>query len=262
MTTCSDAAGAARHIILKGAVNSMKKALLIMVLIIAVVGMATVACAAEGAAKGEKMTVWSLIEESSYIGIFILILSFAGLALIIEHSVTIRRDKLLPHYFVVEVEDLFESEEYEEAMQLCEAEDNILSRVIAAGLAKVDHGYDTMEEAMGEAAEETSMGLHHKISYVSLISAIAPMLGLLGTVVGMIIAFAKLAETGGAANPAELAGGISMALVTTVMGLIVAIPMMAAYHFFRNKVMRMDMEAGVIAGDLMRRFRPAQKAAS
>ena len=154
----------------------MKKALLIVVMIIVVVGTATIACAAESeAAAGKEMTVWSLIKESSYIGFFILILSFAGLALIIEHSVTIRRDKLLPHYFVVEVEDLFESEEYEEAMQLCETEDNILSRVIAAGLAKVDLGYDTMEEAMAEAAEETSMSLHHKISYVSLISAIAPI---------------------------------------------------------------------------------------
>jgi len=241
----------------------MKKTLLIIAVVaVAVVGMTTAACAAEGDAEGQEMTVWALVQASGLIGLFILLLSFAGLALIIEHAITIRRDKLLPHYFIVELEDLFESEEYEEAMQLCEEEDNILSRVIASGLGKVDQGYDTMEEAMGEAAEETSMSLHHKISYVSLISAIAPMLGLLGTVVGMIMAFAKLAETQGTANPAQLAEGISMALVTTVMGLIVAIPMMSAYHFFRNKVMRLDMEAGGIAGDLMRRFRPAQKAAS
>ena len=240
----------------------MRKTLLVIVAIIVVIGVATVAYAADGDPGGERMNIMDLIGKSGWIGIFILLLSFVGLALIIEHAVTIRRGKLLPQYFIVELEDLFEGEEYEEALQLCEVEDNLLSRVVAAGLAKVDMGYNTMEEAMSEAAEEPSMGLHHKISYVSLISAIAPMLGLLGTVVGMVVAFEKLKALGAAANAADLAGGISMALMTTVMGLIVAIPMMSAYHFFRNKVMRLDMEAGVIAGDLMQRFRPVQKAAS
>jgi len=240
----------------------MKKLLFAMLVIVVVIGAATIAYAADGGAVGERTNVMSLIGKSGKIGIFILLLSFVGLALIIEHAVTIRRDKLLPQYFIVELEDLFENEEYEEALKLCEEEDNLLSRVLASGLAKVDMGYDTMEEAMGESAEESAMTLHHKISYVSLISAIAPMLGLLGTVVGMVIAFEDLQALGAAANAADLAGGISMALMTTVMGLIVAIPMMAAYHFFRNKVMRLDMEAGVIAGDLMRRFKPAQKAAS
>jgi len=239
----------------------MKRFVLVAGMAALVVGMAAVAQGAEGAETVQKMNLMTLIGKSGLIGIFILILSFVGLALIIEHAVTIRRDKLLPHYFVVELEELFENEEYEEALQLCESEDNLLSRVVAAGLAKVDMGYDVMQEAMSEAAEESSITLQHKISWVSLISAVAPMLGLLGTVVGMVISFAKLAEKAGAANPADLAGGISMALMTTVMGLIVAIPLMAAHHFFRNRVMRLDMEAGVIAGDLMQRFRPVKKAA-
>jgi biopolymer transport protein ExbB len=239
----------------------MKKVLLAMTVIGAIVVTAAAAYAAEDE-LAMKMTVMTLIGKSGIIGIFIILLSFVGLALIIEHAVTIRRDKLLPHYFVVELEELFENEEYEEALQLCESEDNLLSRVVGAGLAKVDRGYEVMEEGMAEAAEESSMTLQHKISYVSLISAIAPMLGLLGTVVGMVISFAVLAEKGGAANPTDLAEGISMALMTTVMGLIVAIPLMGVYHFFRNKVTRLDMETGVIAGDLMQRFRPAQKAAS
>lgn len=240
----------------------MKRALIIMAVMLAVIVSAGVVYGAEEESGGKPMNIMSLIAESREIGYVIILLSFVGLALIIEHAVTIRRDKLLPQYFIVELEELFENEEYEEALQLCEAEENLLSRVVSAGLAKVDLGYDTMEESMGEAAEEASMSLHQKISYISLISAIAPMLGLLGTVVGMVIAFKKLAELGTAATASELAGGISMALMTTVMGLLVAIPMMSAHHFFRNKVLRLDLEAGVIAGDLMRRFRPAQKAAS
>jgi len=239
----------------------MKKFSLVIATLCVLLFAVGTAFGAEEAVKKE-MSLLQLILEASYIGFLILILSFVGMALIIEHAMTIRRDKLLPHFFIAELEELFENEEYEEALQLCETEDNLLSRIVAAGLSKVDMGYDVMEESMAEAAEESSLSLQQKISYVSLIGAISPMLGLLGTVVGMIISFHKLASAGGHTNPADLAGGISMALVTTVMGLIVAIPMMAAYHYFRNKVMRFDLESGIIAGDLMRKFRPAQKQAS
>jgi len=240
----------------------MRRFALVLTMLALVIGTAAVAYGAEEGTKVVKMNLMTLIGQSGVIGIFILLLSFVGLALIIEHAVTIRRDKLLPQYFVVELEELFENEEYEEALQFCESEDNLLSRVVASGLSKVDLGYTAMEESMSEAAEESSMTLQQKISYVSLIAAIAPMLGLLGTVMGMMGAFATLAQKAGAASPGDLAGDISMALMTTIMGLIVAIPLMGAHHFFRNKVMRLDMEAGVIAGDLMQRFRPNQKVAS
>ncbi|HUS57213.1 MAG TPA: MotA/TolQ/ExbB proton channel family protein [Planctomycetota bacterium] len=217
------------------------------------------------AAEGQttrQMTLWELIKNSGSVGWIIVILSFVGLALVIENIVTLRRDKLLPPYFVAELEDLFENEQYEEALQLCETEDNLLSRIVSAGLAKVDKGYDAMEESMSEAAEQSALVLHQKLSYLTLIYSIAPMLGLLGTVVGMVISFSILAEKAGVANASDLAGGISMALITTVEGLVVAIPLMGAYHYFRNKVMRIDLETGAVAGDLMRRFKPSQKAAS
>jgi len=208
------------------------------------------------------MSLWDLIVKSGYVGYVIIFLSFIGLALVIEDFVTLQRNKLLPPHFIAELEDLFEQEQYEEALQLCESEDNLLSRIIGSGLSKVDKGYEAIEEAMGEAAETSALAMHQKLSYMTLIYTIAPMLGLLGTVVGMVIAFSKLAEKGAVVNPADLAGGISMALITTVQGLIVAIPLMACYHYFRNKVMRFDLETMAIATDLMRRFKPAQKAAS
>jgi len=218
------------------------------------------AAAYAGEAVQEQMNIWNLIYKSGGVGYFIIFLSFVGLALVIEHAVTIRREKLLPHYFVVEIEDLFENEQYEEALHLCESEDNLLSRVVGAGLSKIDVGWDAMQESMAEAAEESAIGLNQKISYISLIGAIAPMFGLLGTVQGMVMSFAQIEALGSAATASKLAGGIYIALLTTVEGLLVAIPMMAAYHYFRNKVMRLDLDAGVIAGDLMRRFRPTQKA--
>ena len=109
--------------------------------------------------------------------------------------------------------------------------------MIGPAIAKMDHGYDSMADAMNEAGEEGSLSLHHKISYVALIANIAPMLGLLGTVWGMVQTFLVFASKPGA-TAADLAPGISQALMTTVMGLVVAIPMMIVFQFFRNRVLR------------------------
>jgi len=209
-----------------------------------------------------RMSLWDLLVKSGYVGCIIILLSFIGLALVIEDFITLQRTKLLPPHFIAELEDMFEQEQYEEALQLCESDDNLLSRIVGAGLSRVDKGFEAIEEAMGDAAETSALAMHQKLSYLTLIYTIAPMLGLLGTVVGMVISFAVLAEKGVAANPSDLAGGISMALITTVEGLVVAIPLMACYHYFRNRVMRFDLETMAIATDLMRRFKPAQKAAS
>lgn len=191
-------------------------------------------------------------------GYIIVALSVAGLALIIEFAVNLRRDKLIPPHAISELEQLFEQEQYEQAMELCEAEDSFFTRILGAGLAKLGAGYDRMVEAVQEAGEEELTAVNHKIGYLALIGTIAPMLGLLGTVIGMIESFAKIASMGGAANPVDLAAGISKALVTTFEGLIVAIPVMSAYNFFKNRATRIMLETGMIIGDLMDRFRPAQ----
>lgn len=191
-------------------------------------------------------------------GIVIVLLSVAGLALIIDFAVNIRREKLLPPHVISEIEQLFEQEQYEQAIELCEAEDCFFTRILGAGLAKLGAGYERMTTAIQEAAEEEMTALYHKIGWLALIGSVAPMLGLLGTVQGMIEAFTTIASKSGAANPADLAEGISKALVTTFEGLVVAIPVLTAYTFFKNRVARIMLELGVISGDLLDRFRPAQ----
>ena len=240
----------------------MKKAVVVSLMLVGVfVLLAAPAFAAEGP-DGEKadMTVLGLIMSAGVIGWVIILLSVVGLALSIEHAINLRREKLLPPEFVVELQDLFEQEDYEEALHLCEGEENFLAQTMAASMAKMDHGYESMEDALVEANEEMSLSLHQKISYVALIANIAPMLGLLGTVVGMIITFKVFAETPGA-GAAELAPGIAMALVTTVMGLIVSIPLMVVFQFFRNLLVKVVLESSNIAGDLIRQFKPGQRAA-
>jgi biopolymer transport protein ExbB len=220
---------------------------------------ATGAAEPGGAAPAPKAWGWwDVIKSMGACGIVIVLLSVAGLALIIDFAVNIRREKLVPQDIVSELEQLFEQEQYEQAMELCDAEDCFFTRICGAGLAKLGAGYERMTEAVQEAGEEEITALNQKIGWLSLIGTVAPMLGLLGTVIGMIESFSKIASLAGAAGPADLAVGISKALVTTLMGLMVAIPVLSAYTFFKNRVTRVMLEVGVITGDLLDRFRPVQ----
>jgi biopolymer transport protein ExbB len=112
-----------------------------------------------------------------------------------------------------------------------------------------------MMESAKAVIEEESIKLQQKISWIQLIAAIAPMLGLLGTVQGMIGAFSEIAKMAGAPKPKDLAGGIFLALVTTFQGLVVAIPGMIFYFYFRNQLIRIAMEASALIEDLLERFK-------
>jgi len=214
---------------------------------------------AEPAAKVEapRQSVLDTIAKGRTIGYVIIFLSFVSLALIIEHAVTIRREKLVPNELATELEDYFNEEQYEEALELCNVEHNLLTDVVRAGLSRIDAGYDRMSEAMVDAGEEATVGLQAKISYLSLIGNISPMLGLLGTVSGMVKAFGQIA-TMKVVKPQILAGNINEALVTTLLGLIVAIPTMCAYQFFSNRVTKLTLESSTVVTDLMDRFKPAK----
>ncbi|BBM83671.1 MotA/TolQ/ExbB proton channel family protein [Candidatus Uabimicrobium amorphum] len=203
----------------------------------------------------DDYTLWGLIKVSGPIGWLIILLSVATLALAIEHLVSLRRDKLIPPDLLQEIEDLFEEEAYEEVMETCAAEPGYFTNVIGAALPRVNSGYDSMMEAVHSISEEESVKLQQKISWMQLISAVAPMLGLLGTVTGMIGAFSQIATMSGAPKPKDLAKGIYQALVTTCLGLIVAIPAIACYFYFRNKVVRISMEINGISEELLERFR-------
>lgn len=217
---------------------------------------ASPALAQDAGAEAPKTSMLKVyLTAGGTIGFVILLCSVVSLALIIEHIINIKRDKIVPPQLIDEIEGMFENEEYQEALELCETEPNFLTNVLAAGLPKINAGFETMKASMDEAGEEEAIRLQQKIGYLSLIANIAPMLGLFGTVSGMIEAFQTIAAKGASVTPADLADGISKALVTTFLGLLVAIPTMIAYFFFRNKVVRVTLEIGAIADELVERFR-------
>ena len=216
------------------------------------------AAVAKEEAEVPSKTLFDTIAEGGWIGGIIIFLLGVAIALSVEHLITIRRGVIMPPEILADVEECFEKEEYEQAIAVCEEQPTFFTNVVAAGLSRINVGYKQMEEAMAEAGEEAATNLQQKVSYLALIANIAPMLGLLGTVQGMIKAFQQIEASAAAPNPSELAGDIQLALVTTFLGLTVAIPVMCVYHFFKNRVEKIVLEVGAISSELMARFRPVE----
>ena len=209
-------------------------------------------------AADDSITVMKIIRWGGIVGALVILMSIAMVALVIEHFVAIKRDKIVPPEVIDEIEALFEEEEYQEALELCEQEPNYLTNMLAAALPKLNAGFDVMEEVVEEQHHIESTKLYTKVSYLSLIANIAPMLGLFGTVLGMVGAFNEIVKLGPAVTPKDLANGVQQALITTLFGLVVAIPAMGFFFFFRNRVTRITWEIRAIAEDLIERFRPQQ----
>jgi len=183
--------------------------------------------------------------------------SIASVALIIEHAITIRRVVIVPELSVAQIKTMFDERRFREALEFCQNDPSFVSGVIHAGLIEAANGYEAMENAMQEAADERTARLYRKIEWLNLLGNLSPMLGLLGTVWGMIMAFGEIEAKGGKADPSDLAGGILVALFSTFMGLVVAIPALAGYGIFRSRIEQMSMEAALVAEELLANFKPS-----
>jgi biopolymer transport protein ExbB len=182
--------------------------------------------------------------------------SIATVAFVIEHFVSLQRDKLVPPEIVVELETLLDEEQYEEAINLCEATKNYITNIVGAAIAKVGEGYDAMMDAAGGAVDEQNLKLQHKISWLALLGNIGPLMGLFGTVTGMVMAFTQIAMSTGSPSPQELAAGIFTALVTTVWGLLVAMPAVFFSFIFKVRVQKLSFELSGVALEIVERFKP------
>ncbi len=195
----------------------------------------------------ESEGFFAILAAGGPVGMVIMLLSIGAVALVVEHIMTIRESVLMPPGLGDDVRQLLSEGKLGPAQQRCHREPSFLAFVLEAGLAEADVDWPSVEKAMEDATADQSARLFRKIEYLSVIGNIAPMLGLLGTVIGMILAFREVANTQGAARAADLAGGIYQALVTTVEGLIVAIPSLAAFAVFRNRVDQLVAESTYVA---------------
>lgn len=201
-----------------------------------------------------KVDLRELALAGGWIGAIIAIMSVILIALIIEHLLTIRRGALAPQWLAQQVHQLIAQKQFKQAEELCRQNPSLLGEILQAGLSEAGLDYDAIEKSMEDAAVEQSSRLLRKIEYLSVIGSIAPMLGLLGTVWGMILAFLEFESK---ANPqvSELAPGIYKALVTTLMGLGVAVPAVASFAIFRNRVDGLVAEAALLAEHVFADFK-------
>lgn len=213
----------------------------------------TAAVAADEKAGPE---IRELISAGGLVGYVIVGLSLTMVALIVEHLLSIRRKTLMPEGLAEEVHKLIAQQKYKQAEQTCRMNPSFLGRVLGAGLADVSLGYGGVEKAMEDTGLEQSARLFRKIEYLSVIGTIAPMLGLLGTVWGMILAFVEFESK---ANPqvSELAPGIYKALITTLLGLGVAVPSLAAFAVFKNRIDELVAEGSLLAEQVFADFKRA-----
>ncbi|MCH2201965.1 MAG: MotA/TolQ/ExbB proton channel family protein [Fuerstiella sp.] len=206
------------------------------------------------ATSASPLQLTELIRAGGGIGYLIGVLSLVMVALIIDHLLNIRRSTLMPPGLAEEVHRLIGERNIEGAKQACDEHPGFLSRLLTAGLDEVGVGYATIEKSMEDAAVEQSARLFRRIEYLSVIGTIVPMLGLMGTVWGMIQAFVEFELK---ANPqvSELAPGIYRALVTTLLGLGVAVPSLSAFAIFRNRIDELSAESTLLAEHVFADFR-------
>jgi len=210
---------------------------------------------AESAGGHAPQGLFSIVFSGGPIGISIMLLllalSLTAAYLGFEHLLTIRRGELMPEGFADQVRELLLAGRVVEADRACREQPCLLSFVLLNGLAELDTGWTAVEKAMEDAMAEQSARLFRRVEYLSVIGNLAPMVGLLGTVVGLSMAFYEVASTQGAAGAGELAGGIYHALVSTVAGLIVAIPSLGVFAIFRNRIDQLIAEAAYLAQHAM-----------
>jgi len=191
--------------------------------------------------------------------IVFLSLSFATVALVILNALALRRSAIMPESLSQNFEAALNEKNYQGAYEMAKADESFLGALLAAGMSKLQSGYDAAEEAMNQAGSDEAMKLEHRLSYIALIGSIAPMVGLLGTVDGMILSFRVIEKSGTTPDPAQLAGGISTALITTIVGLFLAIPAILMFGIYKNRLARFLYDVGAISEGLMSRFQTVKK---
>lgn len=190
-----------------------------------------------------------------------LVISFTFVAFLVMNLLGLRRDTVCPKYLAEAFEANLNEKKFQEAFELAKNDESMLGQMLAAGMQNLQQGYDKALDSMGQVAEDENMKLEHRLSFLSLVGSIAPMVGLLGTVDGMVASFQVIAMSDTQPKPSQLAQGISMALITTLVGLVLAIPAIIAFNMMKNRLTRLAMETGQTASNLMARFETMGKKA-
>jgi len=216
----------------------------------------SVAFAAAEGDEGDKEVVkkswFDLFKSTGLVGILLVLTSVIGTALLIQYMVNVNETKLGNPTLLSEVEALLSENDVDGAYTLAQSDQSYAGKVIAGAIGRSVGGYEEARKGAEEASTVEAFRLNAKMSYLSLIGNIGPLLGLLGTVTGMITSFQKI-ETMKSPTPADLAVGVYESLVNTTMGLFIAIIFLSGYFFMKNKVSDLSLRINNTIGEILTR---------
>jgi biopolymer transport protein ExbB len=181
------------------------------------------------------MSLLEVIKAGGWVMYPLLLSSLLAVAIIVERAINLRASRVLSPTTVERVTGLVEGGRVDRAIQVCRDHPGLFSSIVLAGLEISDRGEATAKEAVEDAGRHETARLSRYLTALGTIAAVAPLMGLFGTVTGMIEVFRTIAQSG-VGHASELSGGISQALVTTAFGLLVAIPALVAYNYFQSRV--------------------------
>jgi biopolymer transport protein ExbB len=212
------------------------------------------------AVDGSESFIHWMRRASGPIGIVIAAMSFYLIALVVWMAVHYRKAVAVPETLVREVNDLLAQKQFTEAYQRLSADHSFLARVLAAGVRKLPTGLAHAQRAMEMANDDVTMEMEHRTTYLATVGTLGPMIGLVGTVYGMILSFRVIATAGASPQASQLAAGISTALFATLEGIALSIPAIYFYALYRNRIARLSLEVALAAESLLEQFSPGVRA--
>jgi biopolymer transport protein ExbB len=190
------------------------------------------------------------------IGLILWFLSVVMVGLVVQAFLSIRRTTVIPDLTRQTVQAMFDQKQFREAIEATSKDPSMLGYVLHSALSEAPRGYLAMERAMADAGAERSATLLRSVEWLNLMGNVAPMMGLLGTVWGMIKAFFAIVSAGGIPNPGMLAEALGIKLVCTFVGLVVAIPSLVVYGIMRNRIDGYHSQTMSTVARLINVFRP------
>jgi biopolymer transport protein ExbB len=197
------------------------------------------------------MSIFSIVVKGGWILVPIFIASVIAVAIIIDRYFVIRKSKLNVPSFMVKIRSYLKKRDIAGAIDFCMEDKSPSANIIKKGLKKYNLGHERVKEAIENAGKQEITKLEKGLNILATISGVAPLLGFLGTVTGMISAFMRIEDLQGAANPSDLAGGIWEALLTTAFGLAVGIIAFTFYNYLVASINKVVLDMEVISNDVV-----------
>jgi biopolymer transport protein ExbB len=204
-----------------------------------------------GTAQKENLVLFMIKSLGFVFGPLLLALSVAMMALVVLLALDLRMSSAIPPGFVDEFTDIVNKRKFKEAFDMARNDPSFLGQVLTAGMSRLQYGLEDAREAAMNTLDAIKSDKEQKNNYNAVIASLGPMIGLVGTVYGMIKSFSVLAIPGVQVKPAELADGISHALVVTLFGVGISVPAIFFNAFYRNRITKVMMDVGHIADDLL-----------